>query len=339
MTDPSRAFSPDTIATAAIELMTSSPVGSTEQWIHLMPSATFGGRDGRGPYRLADAAAVIETSRRYAGPVQIPVDYDHQIDRAEKNGQPAPAAGWIDTLQSRASGIWGRVTWTGRAADYLGKREYRYLSPVFVHSPDGTVRAIVRAALTNNPNLQQLTALASAETPPMDPNAIPSSPDALLTEIRKILGLPDTADDAEILAKLRDLTTSQQAATPDPTQFVPIGVFEQTVAEVHRLNQGVSAQAAASHVELQIRNGNLPPALKDWGVSLCSVNKIAFDAFIDRTRGAFNAIVSPQTAARKDQPAAHSSRLSDDERSICRRMGITEDELVKARAFSEPART
>ncbi len=115
------------------------------------------------------------------------------------------------------------MTWTGRAAEYLGKREYRYLSPVFVHSPDGTVRSIVRAALTNNPNLQQLTALASAETPPMDPNATPSSPDALLTEIRKALGLPDTASDAEILAKLRDLTTSQQAATPDPTQFVPIG--------------------------------------------------------------------------------------------------------------------
>lgn len=66
MTDPSRSASPDTIATAAIELMTSSPVGSTEQWIHLMPSGTFGGRDGRGPYRLAGAAAVIETSRRYA---------------------------------------------------------------------------------------------------------------------------------------------------------------------------------------------------------------------------------------------------------------------------------
>jgi len=230
------------------------------------------------------------------------------------------------------------VKWTGRAAEYLARREYRYLSPVILHAEDGTVVAILRAALTNNPNLQHLTALASAETSPMDPNATPSSPDALLTEIRKALGLPDTAGDAEILAKLRDLTASQQAATPDPAKFVPIGVFEETVAEVHRLNQGVSAQAATAHVELQIRNGNLPPALKNWGVSLCSVNKTAFDAFIDRTRGGFNAIVSPQSAARKDQPAAHSSRLSDDERSICRCMGITEEELVKARAFSEPAR-
>lgn len=338
MTDPARSVSARTIASASIELMTSSPVGSDEQWIHVLPSGTFGGRDGRGPYRLTDAAAVIEASRRYAGPVQIPVDYDHQIDRAEKNGQPALAAGWIDALQARASGIWGRVKWTGRAAEYLAKREYRYLSPVILHAEDGTVVAILRAALTNNPNLQHLTALASAETSPMDPNATPSSPDALLTEIRKALGLPDTAGDAEILAKLRDLTASQQAATPDPAKFVPIGVFEETVAEVHRLNQGVSAQAAVSHVELQIRNGNLPPALKDWGVSLCSVNKTAFDAFIDRTRGVFNAIVSPQSAARMDRPTAPSSRLSDDERSICRRMGITEDELVKARAFSEPVR-
>ncbi len=302
----------------------------------MLPSGNFASRDGRGPYRVENAAAVIEASRRYAGSRQIPIDYEHQTMKAANNGQPAPAAGWIDALQARTDGIWGRVNWTKRAAEFLARREYRYFSPTFLHAPDGTIASIINGALTNTPALPQLLALARAETSTMDPNTPTNPPETLLSGLRTLLRLSDTADEAAILAAIRDLiAASAQSASVDPGQFVPIGVLEATVAEVNRLNQGVSLQIATTHVEHQIRAGNLPPALKAWGVQLCSVNKVAFDAFVERTKGGFNTLIEGQFGARAAMPAGGaSSRLTDDERAVCSRMAITEDEFLKARAFN-----
>lgn len=303
--------------------------GAAETWIHLLPLGTFSGRDGRGPYRLGDAAPVLRQTQLMAGSRAMVVDYEHQTDLAPKNGQPAPAAGWIDALQTRANGIWCRVKWTETASAFLAKREYRYLSPVFHHTTDGTVTCLLRAALTNHPNLE-LTALARAETP-MDPTEV----DALLNNLRTLLGLAADATAADILAKVGDLTASAHASQPDPSQFVPIGVLENAVAEVNRLNCGISRQAAEDHVSRQIGHGNLPPALRTWGVALCTVNKPAFDAFVERTRGAFNRIVDPKATGRQIAAQHRATHLSEEERVICERMGVTAEDYAKARAFTE----
>jgi phage I-like protein len=78
------------------------------QAVHALPAGRFYGRDGRGPYELVDAAAVIEAPRRYAGMTKMPVDFDHALDLAAPKGLPAPAAGWIKGLQARRGGIWRR---------------------------------------------------------------------------------------------------------------------------------------------------------------------------------------------------------------------------------------
>jgi phage I-like protein len=306
---------------AIIELMSENTGG--EQLVHLLPAGTFRGRDGRGPYHLRDPQAVIHASRESAGQRLMPIDYDHQIDFTNKNGRPAPAAGWIKGLQARSDGIWGIVDWTQRAAAHLEHREYRYLSPAFKHAKDGEVTCILRAALTNNPNLDQLTALARREEDMDD-----------LAELRTLLELPDDADIAAIVPKVRDLMTARHAAaeTPDPAKYVPIGDFQRAVAEVNRLNQGISLQAAAEHVRAQITTGQLPPFLKKWGVSLCSVNKPAFDAFIERTKGFFGAITS-RSPARAMPPAYRDGapQLTDDEFAIASRMGVSAADFAKNR--------
>src|SRR3546814_18307145 len=91
------------------------------------------------------------------------MDYDHATDLAAPEGRPAPAAGWIEALEDRSDGIWGRVTWTPHGAQALKNREYRFLSPVFTHLEDGRVIRLLRASSTTNPNL-----------PP--PHALPSHP-------------------------------------------------------------------------------------------------------------------------------------------------------------------
>jgi phage I-like protein len=139
------------------------PSGEPPEWVHLLPLGRFQGRDGRGPYEVADKQAaqkVVDTSLAYQSGADMPIDYDHQLIWSRENGQPAPASGWIKGMEVRPDGIWGRVDWTAQAVARLTGKEYRYISPVFTHTQDGTVLRIACAALSNNPNLE-LTALAS----------------------------------------------------------------------------------------------------------------------------------------------------------------------------------
>lgn len=307
------------LAALSLELALQADAGGA--WVHLLPVGAFSGRDGRGPYHVRDVQAVMMASRAKAGRRLIPIDYDHQIDHAEQNGQPAPAAGWIKGLQARADGIWGLVEWTAKAAAHLANREYRYLSPVIQHTGDGAVIRILRAALTNNPNLDQLTALASMETP-MDN-------EAFLAELRNLVGLPDDADQAAIMAKLRDMLAAKQSAVIDPAQYVPIGDFERVVREVNRLNQGIEETAAQAYVDSQIKAANMPSYLKDWGVALCRMNKPAFDQFIFKTKGSFNRLVSPSGASAHPPGFTGATALNEEEKAVCQRMGLTEAEFAK----------
>ncbi len=143
------------LATCAVEL----PPGGPPEWVQLMPVGEILARDGR-RWRLVDAEAVVAASLEYAGSTDLVFDYNHQTDR----GGEAPAAGWIRELAARADGIWGRVEWTSRAMKRLRAREYRYVSPTFAFTSGGRVRAILRAALTNNPALD-LPALAATGEP------------------------------------------------------------------------------------------------------------------------------------------------------------------------------
>ncbi|CAN5129842.1 hypothetical protein BH10PSE8_BH10PSE8_01000 [soil metagenome] len=163
------------------------PAGQAPEWVHLMPVGTFSGADGRGPYALKDAAAVI-TASMTAG--KLAIDENHSIDKAAPEGRPAPARGWIVEMEARADGIWGRVDWTGEGKRLVDDHAYRGISPVFVSAKaGGAVVKILRAALTNDPNLT-LTTLHS-RTPDMD----------FLAKLRAALGLKaDVAEDAVLTA-------------------------------------------------------------------------------------------------------------------------------------------
>lgn len=126
------------------------------EWIHLVPGGSFSGRDGRGPYKLRDAAAVIAASMADG---RLPVDENHATDFAAESGAPSPARGWIVQLESRDDGIWGRVEWTESGRALLADKAYRGISPVFMHDEGGAVQKLLRAALTNTPNLPQLATL------------------------------------------------------------------------------------------------------------------------------------------------------------------------------------
>lgn len=163
------------------------PDGGAPTWVHLVPAGTFRGTDGRGPYTVANAAALIAASLPEGQ--RLPIDENHATDHGAASGVPAPARGWIVALEARADGVWGQVEWTPTGAALLAERAYRGISPVFVHTKGGEVRRLLRAALTNAPNLAQLATLHTQQEPPLD-----------LTQLRAALGLDAGADEAAIIA-------------------------------------------------------------------------------------------------------------------------------------------
>ena len=171
-----------------------------------MPAGELHARDGR-RWRLDDADKVIAETRRRNGGVDLVFDYEHQTDHAPRNGQEAPASGWIKELQVRAGAIWARVEWTAHAKARIEAREYRYISPVFRHTRAGVVTALERAALTNNPALD-LPALANRHTnDDDDPHGAGGSMHEQLKRILAKLGLkqdsePTTAEAEAALARI-----------------------------------------------------------------------------------------------------------------------------------------
>ena len=163
-------------------------------WIRFVPAGEFRAVDGRGPWRIVDPAGVVAAS---LAALPLPLDENHATDHAQKNGGAAPARGWIAELQARDDGLWGRVEWTDTGRSLLAERAYRAVSPVIEHTKDGQVLRLVRAALTNTPAVPGLSLLT--EESALD-----------LTQLRAALGLPETADEAAILAGARAASEAQR---------------------------------------------------------------------------------------------------------------------------------
>lgn len=202
----------DVALCAAIDLPTYAGVGVPE-WIQLTPAGTFSGNDGRGPYRIADAAELARESLQGAGG-RLVLDENHATDLAAPKGEPAPARGWIVALDPRADGIWGKVEWTSAGKALMAEKAYRHISPAIRHRADGTVTAILRASLINKPNLRGMAALHQENG--MNP---------LLEKLLKALGMAATVtEDAAIAAvtalhaeKAKGSTALQAALDPIAT--------------------------------------------------------------------------------------------------------------------------
>jgi len=80
--------------------------------------------------------------------------------RPDGTGDEAPAAGWIVELNvvrdgdDRAPGIWGRVEWTPRGKRAVAEREYRFVSPAFLHRRTGQIERLTSAGLVHLSRLQ-----------------------------------------------------------------------------------------------------------------------------------------------------------------------------------------
>ena len=141
----------------------------------ILPAGVFRAKDGR-PANLPGWKIDAEIAQRViaasASVDDLVIDYEHQTINAEKNGQPAPAAGWFKRMVWReGAGLFAvGVQWTDKAKAMIAAGEYRYISPVFPYNAvTGEVQKIVGLGLTNNPALPGLANLAALSAQRTDP--------------------------------------------------------------------------------------------------------------------------------------------------------------------------
>ena len=205
------------------------------------PDGAFAARDGRpgtltggnlNAWNLSGPGAehVLDQWRRRETP--LAVDYEHQSLNARHNGQPAPAAGWIESLRYEpGQGLFASIRWTEGAKAFIEQDEYRFISPVFSFNPQsgdvlfsfnpqsGDVLELKGAALTNVPALDGLGAVAATEDFPPSDTPQPETAMNALNRLKQLLGLPEDAAEETLQAeldKLESLLTPANPAASDP---------------------------------------------------------------------------------------------------------------------------
>nr|WP_321464277.1 phage protease [uncultured Desulfobulbus sp.] len=138
--------------TAALNTTTITPDGDqVPAWVELIPTGEVIGRDGR-HWTNNNPQRIIQAFQN--GRVDLPVDIEHSTELKAKQGDPAPAMGWVNELRVMNGAIWGRVDWNRSGHQLITTRQYRYLSPVLVCSKtNGAIVALSSVGLTNRPNL------------------------------------------------------------------------------------------------------------------------------------------------------------------------------------------
>lgn len=131
----------------------------------------------------------VQTVHKMKGTDTI-IDYEHQT----LTGGVAPAAGWVRDYFNNGQGLACKVTWTGRASEFIKNREYRYFSPVAGLDQNRRLIAIQSIALTNLPRGYNLTPLVMKTIEPLSNNHQESNMDK--KKILELMGLPsETTDD------------------------------------------------------------------------------------------------------------------------------------------------
>lgn len=291
--------------------------GTLPDWLHLLPTTPFRGRDGRGPYQGDLAAVAAATS------LPIPIDEAHATDMPWM-GSPR-AVGWIEELQVRDDGLWGRVSWNDAGAALVIGKAYRFLSPVFQHDQALNLIQLERAGLVNNPNLL-LTALNSREQPdltgttpnpppPKDPPAITAAMSANIEALRTLAGVGADADLTAVVTALQ----SKNAQAVDLASQVTALQSQVTALQAQQGNR-----AAAEAVDAAITAGRATPA--ERAVLISTHEKLGAEAFTAlmaaRTPLQLSGSATPSGSPPPDEQlddakvATHARKLMDGDSSL-----------------------
>lgn len=310
--------------------------GAAPARVQLIPSGpTVFGRDGR--RFVFDDQAGMDVLRAFAERgIDLPIDWEHASQHRAPRGESAPAAGWITHLTVERGDLVGDVAWTPQAAAQIGRREYRYISPVFDFEPaTGRIVRLVSAGLTNLPNLH-VQALNQE-----------NSTVSLSAALAAALGLPaETATEAEAVAAIgalkTDLSTARNAEqVPSLERFVPRADYDAVLTRASNAEQQVAqikadaikAEAEAD-IDAALKTGRIAPASVEHYRALCADSE-----GLERFRALVKTlpVIGAETNLDQRKPGGTATALNAEERAVCRATGISEQDFIAIRDQKENA--
>lgn len=291
------------------------------EWIHLLPAGEIRTVDGRGPYAVSSMQALIEASLP-AG-AKLALDEMHATDKGAPLGLPAPARGWIVELQAREDGLWGRVEWNPSGRALMEDRAYAGISPVIMHSAAGKgalkVLKVLRASLTNTPNLEGLTALHSEEVNPMDWKA------KLIAALGLDSGADDAAVDAALSAKMTAVAPQSQVNLLEhPTVIALQAQNTELAGQIAAITEANARRDAIAYVDGAIAAGRvgLKP-VRDEYIAL----HMADAAKAEKLIGAMP-VITGRTSTGDAPPADGQVHLDAADRLIMETFGVSEEDYA-----------
>jgi Mu-like prophage I protein, putative len=186
--------------------------------------------------------------------LDLVIDYEHQT----LSGEIAPAAGWIKELFIKDNALYGRVSWTAKAKEFIKNGEYKYLSPVYdfmgIDEKTGAWQGCTlhSAALTNKPFLDELGEIVANKNFNVKENGMDKNPK---------IDIGAEAQDATNLSE-QIITLKEQ-----------LNASKQEVA-------ALSEQLAESAVEGAIVANKLPEGQKQWALSYAKTDLNGFREFL-----------------------------------------------------------
>lgn len=283
-------------------------------WIKVTPRGKFTARDGRN----FDVDPETLVARFRADGIKVAVDIDHATVRKAQSGDAAPAVGWIEELEARADGLYGRVEWLDEGKRVLAARTHRYISPVFPSDDKGKAAWLHSAALVAVP-AASMPAVASA-TPTHQETT-------MLNAIATKLGLAAQADENSCLSAI---TTLQARVDPAVHQEV-LNQLSAKTTELETLAASVRKEKVDRLLEDALKAKKISPAQRASYETLCATD--AGLAEVTKLLETLGAGLAASGLDDKQTPGGVAT-LSAEDRDVMKMMDLTEEQYRKANGLT-----
>ncbi|MNH04169.1 Mu-like prophage I protein [compost metagenome] len=366
--------------TLGLAVLDAALTTEADGWQQLLPMGPFKARDGRpfdvpgGHWQLDKSIATTLINRVREMGQDILIDYDHQTLKTDQNGQPAPAAGWYnaDEIEWReGAGLFIKPRWTDRAAALVAAQEYRFLSAVFPYDAQGRPLELRMTAITNDPGVVGMQALAALSALPLSSQpgqlATPSketSMNELLKKLLAKLGIELTGDptDEQLQKALTELDSLQANAKKAPeleaalsaekaslaalkatvsgtqaggqidlAQYVPVATYNALVTQVAALSAKADTTDAATLIKEARTQGKVVAAEEEYLTAYAAQKGVAALKALLDPRPAIAALAASQTAAVTLPARSGDAVLSAEDRYAADQLGITHEAFAKAK--------
>lgn len=283
--------------------------------------------------------------------VDLVVDYEHQTLK----GVEAPAAGWVKELKLEGGFIKAVVEWTGRGAEYLKNKEYRYLSPVVnVRKSDNKAMGLHSLALTNTPAIENMTAIVNSDNFKGGNTNM-----EIIKKLAELLGLGEDATEEQItealkacVAENKALKEGQQHPTDEnvvankavcellglkagaAAADVSAKIMElkggivdgvNVVEELKALKAQNAKRDADEAVTLALKAGKITPAQKEWATSYALSDPKGFGSFVEKAPQ----IVPMGEIELGDTKSLKADQIDDATLLACKQLGISVEDVKK----------